>query len=393
MTKHLKSIFRSSTFWGGAVAGVLIAVLVLFAARASAQTGGDVRSDDVLPQAPDTPQSNDSPASGDGMFGPNTTAPLAAAATIDSSITYQGVLKDGDQLATGSFDLRFRLYDDPAAGTELGEQITSDVPVEEGQFTVPLDFGSGAYSAQAVWLEIAVSPAGAGTYETLSPRQAITAAPLALGLPNVTTNPATGRVSIGGGTAISSFEMFGIHREIDDWVGMYITGGGPNARPFYGYATDDSGGYEFAWTEYNGGADEWQLYTVSGNVFAVSNAGDVRAAGDFSQPANAGGLVKAAAFVECWPDAAFLAVYSSFNTVTGAPVTAAVGPGLGECYIDVGFNLTGRFFSATAVQAGAPRGVTCDVDAGNTNRLRCMRWRPTDLGAEGWGGRIMVTIY
>ncbi len=393
MTRHLKSIFRSSTFWGGAVAGVLIAVLVLFAARASAQTGGDVRSDEVLPRAPDTPQSNDFAASGDGMFAPSSPTPLSAAAAIDASITYQGVLKDGDRPATGSFDLRFRLFDDPAAGTQLGEQIASDVAVEEGQFTVPLDFGPGAYSAQAVWLEIAVSPAGAGTYETLSPRQAITPAPLALGLPNVTTDPTTGRVSIGGGTAISSFEMFGIHREIDDWVGMYITGGGPNARPFYGYATDDSGGYEFAWTEYNGGADEWQLYTVSGNVFAVSNAGDVRAAGDFSQPANAGGLVKAAAFVECWPDAAFLAVYSSFNTVTGAPVTAAVGPGLGECYIDVGFNLTGRFFSATAVQAGAPRGVTCDVDAGNTNRLRCMRWRPTDLGAEGWGGRIMVTIY
>jgi len=327
------------------------------------------------------------------MFGPPDDAPLTAAAAINTAITYQGVLKDGAQAANGSYDLRFRLFDDPAAGTQLGETIAAGVAVQDGQFAVPLDFGAGAFSSQAVWLEIAVSPAGAGTYETLSPRQAITPAPLALGLPNVTTNPATGRVSIGGGVPISSFEMFGINRAIDDWVGMYITGGGPNARPFYGYATDDEGAYEWAWTEYNGVADEWQLHMSGGDVFAVSNAGDVRASGDFSQPAGADGLVKAAAYVECWPDAGFLTVYDSFNTVTGAPVTAAVGPGVGECYINFGFNLSGRFFNASALQTGEQRGVTCDVDATNANRLRCMRWRPNDLGAEGWGGRIMVAVY
>ena len=79
--------------------------------------------------------------------------------------------------------------------------------------------------------------------------------------------------------------------------------------------------------------------------------------------------------------------------MTGAPVTAAVGPGVGECYINFGFNLSGRFFNASALQTGEQRGVTCDVDATNANRLRCMRWRPNDLGAEGWGGRIMVAVY
>lgn len=393
MKRLLRSVFGNTTFWGGALAGALVAVLVLAAATVSAQGGGDFWSGGPPPAATEAPPSGDPDASSTAMFGPPDDAPLAAAAAINTAITYQGVLKDGAQAANGSYDLRFRLFDDPAAGTQLGETIAAGVAVQDGQFAVPLDFGAGAFSSQAVWLEIAVSPAGAGTYETLSPRQAITPAPLALGLPNVTTNPATGRVSIGGGAPISSFEMFGINRAIDDWVGMYITGGGPNARPFYGYATDDEGAYEWAWTEYNGVADEWQLHMSGGAVFGVSNAGDVRASGDFSQPAGADGLVKAAAYVECWPDAGFLTVYDSFNTVTGAPVTAAVGPGVGECYINFGFNLSGRFFNASALQTGEQRGVTCDVDATNTNRLRCMRWRPNDLGAEGWGGRIMVAVY
>lgn len=411
MDKVWKSILRNPTFWSGALAGVLIAVLVLAAVNVYAQTGGDVRPEGTGPTpapnagtgsgnppdaAPDGSSSDDSqlaPAeSGEMMFSPPDAAPFAATAAISSTITYQGVLKNDGQPANGNFDLRFRLFDDVAAGAQLAEQVVSAVTVQAGQFTAPLDFGPDAFSAQALWLEIAVRPAGGGAYETLAPRQALTAAPLALGLPNVTTDPTTGRVSIGGGSPISGFEMLGINREINDWIGMYITGGGPNARPFYGYATDDEGTYEFAWTEYNGTANEWQLYTASGNVFAVSNAGDVRGSGNFSQPADADGLVKAAAYVECWDDT-FVTVYRSFNTVTGAPVTAAAGPAQGECYVDFGFDLTSRFFNATGVFAGAPRGVTCDVDGGNNNRLRCMRWRPTDAGAEGWGGTIMVTVY
>ena len=327
----------------------------------------------------------------DAMFESRDT-PLAATASIDTAITYQGVLRDDNNPANGSFDFRFQLFDDPIAGTLLGEQVMNSVTVADGQFSVLLDFGSKVYSAQAVWLEIAVQPEGGASYQTLTPRQAITAAPLALGLPNVSTDPNTGRVSIGGGSPISFAEVFGIKRDVNDWVGMYITGGGPQSRPFYGYATNDIGG-KFAWTEYNGAADEWRLYTVQGNVFRVSVSGDVHADGSFSQPASANGLVKASALVECWSDDSFAKVDRSFNTVTNAPVTVAKGENQGECFIDFGFNLQSRYFSATAVQAGAVRGVTCAVDGSNPNRLRCLRWRVTGTGAEGWGGQIMVTIH
>lgn len=410
MKRTWNTILNRPTFWSGALMGCLLAVLTLAAVSVYAQSGGDVppqdgrveetsgahqtgdSTGDLPPAGSTTSVPPDSPAPApqaqpQAMFSPSDFAPLAATAAITSTITYQGLLEQDGEPANGSFDFRFRLFDDLVAGSQLGEQLASAIDVQDGHFTANLNFGADAFSGQAVWLEIAVRTAGGGAYETLAPRQAVTAAPLALSLPNVSTNPETGYVSIGAGKRISGYQFLGINAPINDWVGMYVTGGGDLSRPFYGYTTDDEGSYEFAWTEYNGGMDEWQLHTINGNVFSVNNSGDVR------QPASANGLVKASAYVECWPDPAFLTVYSSFNSITGAPVTAEVGPAQGQCYIDFGFDLTGRFFSASAVQAGDVRGVTCDVDAGNTNRLRCMRWRVIDTGAEGWGGRVMVQVY
>jgi hypothetical protein len=55
------------------------------------------------------------------------------------------------------------------------------VAVDDGVFSVELDFGLAAFSNGPRWLEIDVrSPAGAGAYTNLSPRQPVTAAPLAL---------------------------------------------------------------------------------------------------------------------------------------------------------------------------------------------------------------------
>jgi hypothetical protein len=64
-------------------------------------------------------------------------------------------------------------------GTQSGAVLSAnDVPVEDGVFSVPLNFG--AFGAEARWLAISVRDgASAGTYEALAPRQAITAAPVA----------------------------------------------------------------------------------------------------------------------------------------------------------------------------------------------------------------------
>lgn len=116
-----------------------------------------------------------------------TTAPQAVravtAADASKAFTYQGMLRSAGAPLSGTADLQFTLWDDVAAGTSYGTQ-TVTTTVSNGLFTVLLDdaaqFSAGALDGRALWISIAVrSPAGTGAYTTLTPRQALTAAPIA----------------------------------------------------------------------------------------------------------------------------------------------------------------------------------------------------------------------
>ncbi len=104
---------------------------------------------------------------------------------LTNTFTYQGILADGAAPANGSFDIRFRLFDQLASpgGTQIGPTVCAeDVLVTDGRFTSPLDFGA-AFNGQRRFLEIAVRPGNAGNcavlvgYTVLSPRQELTASP------------------------------------------------------------------------------------------------------------------------------------------------------------------------------------------------------------------------
>jgi hypothetical protein len=104
-----------------------------------------------------------------------------------TAFTYQGELASDGAPLTGQADLRVQLFTAATDGAAVGEAI--DLPsttVTNGLFTALLDFGNAFDAGQPRWLEISVrSPAGSGPFATLSPRQAITAAPLAQGLAGI----------------------------------------------------------------------------------------------------------------------------------------------------------------------------------------------------------------
>ena len=98
----------------------------------------------------------------------------AAGLMAQTELIYQGRLDQSSQPFTGTADLFFQLYDQPAGGNQIGgDQLLSAWPVEDGLFQVELDFGPAAFDGSARYLEVRVD----GT--TLSPRQRITAAPVA----------------------------------------------------------------------------------------------------------------------------------------------------------------------------------------------------------------------
>lgn len=108
--------------------------------------------------------------------------PLSAAHAIATTFTYQGTLQDGAAPANGDYDFAFVLYTASIGGSSVGTgPITlPGVAVEDGHFTVQLDFGAEAFDGSDRWLEILVKPSGGASYTTLSPRQTVTATPYAM---------------------------------------------------------------------------------------------------------------------------------------------------------------------------------------------------------------------
>ncbi len=117
-------------------------------------------------------------------------AAMAQPTPLGTSFTYQGELRLSGNASTTA-DLEFTLWDGPGVGTPPaggvqigGVHAFSNVSTPNGRFTVVLNnagqFGAAPFGPDTRWLQVAVrSPAGAGVFTTLGPRQRITGAPAA----------------------------------------------------------------------------------------------------------------------------------------------------------------------------------------------------------------------
>src|SRR5207244_4460553 len=95
---------------------------------------------------------------------------------VDTGWTYQGKLTNGGTPATGNYDLRFSLFLDDQGTIPTGPVLDAlNTSVTAVIFTTVLDFGS-TFTGYKTWLQVEVSPAGAGTYSA-PPLQEITSAP------------------------------------------------------------------------------------------------------------------------------------------------------------------------------------------------------------------------
>lgn len=128
-------------------------------------------------------------------------AHVAAAVPVTTAFTYQGQLKKAAVPYSGTGDFVFRLFDDPAAGNQVGADVTvSGLAVDQGLFSTELDFGN-VFTGEALWLEVQVQTPGDGGFTTLTPRQSLTASPFA-----IYALSAPG----GGGTSQWTSDAFGI---------------------------------------------------------------------------------------------------------------------------------------------------------------------------------------
>lgn len=111
---------------------------------------------------------------------------VMAQGPLTTAFTYQGELRQSGAPATGTYDLRFRLYSAPTGGTQLGPTLCADnIAVSAGRFAASLDFGP-LFTGQQTFLEIDVRQdtgldcSSVTGFTTLAPRQLITAGPNSL---------------------------------------------------------------------------------------------------------------------------------------------------------------------------------------------------------------------
>jgi hypothetical protein len=107
---------------------------------------------------------------------PEPSAPLDA---VNTYFTYQGKLENDGAPVNATCQMAFGLYSLPVGGKLVGGPINKDVPVEDGLFTVELDFGSSPFQGSARWLHIMVQCPGDHEPTDLG-RQELTAVPYAL---------------------------------------------------------------------------------------------------------------------------------------------------------------------------------------------------------------------
>ena len=93
---------------------------------------------------------------------------------LSSAFTYQGRLEQNGSPFNGTVGMRFLLYDSPTGSNTVGGWIPDPVAVQDGVFTVDLDFGAAAFNGDERWLEVIVEG------QPLSPRQRIGATPYSL---------------------------------------------------------------------------------------------------------------------------------------------------------------------------------------------------------------------
>lgn len=131
-----------------------------------------------------------------------------SSAWSQNTVTYQGQLLQQGQPFGGTANLEFRLFDSIQAGSQLGlGQTFVNHPVEGGLFQVELGFSTNAFSAGERFIEVWVNGA------PLSPRQLISATPVAIHALNIPASLSPFSLNTSSGTIEHASGELGIRFE------------------------------------------------------------------------------------------------------------------------------------------------------------------------------------
>lgn len=167
--------------------------------------------------------------------------PKVSATNVSTAFTYQGQLKKNGTLVTSTCNFQFNLWADAGGTIPVGSnpQTVNGVSVVNGLFTVPINFGSGAFTGDARWLGTAVQCAGDSGLTALNSLEALTPAPIALSLPGLAT------FQNGNGAQLDASGYGFVETDGTISAGTYVGGGGgwfgtKSNHPLYFFTNNNS---------------------------------------------------------------------------------------------------------------------------------------------------------
>lgn len=197
-------------------------------------------------------------------------AGTAVAAPLGPAFTYQGELRTAGAPANGAHDFEFRLYDSASGALQIGATVARPgISVSDGLFATTLDFGPAQFAGDAQWLEIRVRPAGSGSYQTLSPRTPLTAAPYAWSAAVALANSVNGLSVVDGSIGSADVDSSQVQRRV---AASCVAGQSIRSIDASGGVvceTDDSGNGVTAITA--GGGLSGGTITTTGTIAIASN--------------------------------------------------------------------------------------------------------------------------
>jgi hypothetical protein len=218
-----------------------------------------------------------------------TPAILTAAAAAQTAFTYQGRLKDGNQVVTGTYDLRFSLFSSESGATQLSTtQCIDDVTVTDGLFTTTIDFGQQFNTPANRFLEIearadtGLSCGNSSGFVVLGPRQLLTATPRAIharsafSLASPDGSPADalivnteGRIGIG---TLAPTEPVHIANDLPVLL-LQDTGSASTQTGYLDFRTNT--GVETAWVGFGtAGSPHFSIVNIRGNISLFNQNGE-----------------------------------------------------------------------------------------------------------------------
>ena len=355
-----------------------------------------------------------------------------------TKFTYQGQLTDSG-MPQANYQMRFRLFGALVAGSQIGSTIENPaVAVDDGIFSVNLDFGANPFPGADRYLEIAVRRNAGESYTVLSPRQQIASSPYAirtlsaqsadlaldseklggLDASEYVTTATVGNAFIRNGTTLqdADFNIDG-NGLIGGNLGVGITN--PGARLVVStdtaHATNNTAYFEattigpHASNIHYGTTGDWYIRSAAGNgnVIMQDTGGNVGIGtsnpnaklsliGNATQDLSSRGFPKAMVYVN--QVGTILRCYNGTNGSSSGGCGFSVShTAEGPYFVNFGFDITNRFYVATPISTCCVSGqaVSHAMEAINSTTLLIWVYDIEDDGPiVGATNRpVMVVVY